>query len=106
MTSRQNIHPETTTEEICNTIRGGILQQIRYIPDKHIVRSRFRLSSSNRSDSRRRAVLRHVRRRSVCARFLPDGILPGYRAPQPTPQGRLRQELWSVGFLQIDDVGS
>ncbi|KAK4705438.1 hypothetical protein P7C70_g768, partial [Phenoliferia sp. Uapishka_3] len=31
-----NIHPETTTEEICNTIRGGILQQIRYIPDKHI----------------------------------------------------------------------
>lgn len=34
----QNIHPETTTEEICNTIRGGILQQIRYIPDKHIVR--------------------------------------------------------------------
>lgn len=35
----QNIHPETTTEEICNTIRGGILQQIRYIPDKHIVRS-------------------------------------------------------------------
>jgi hypothetical protein len=35
----QNIHPETTTEEICNTIRGGILQQIRYIADKHIVRS-------------------------------------------------------------------
>jgi hypothetical protein len=37
----QNIHPETTTEEICNTIRGGILQQIRYIPDKHIVGRRF-----------------------------------------------------------------
>lgn len=31
-----NIHPEVTTEEICNIIRGGILQQIRYIPDKHI----------------------------------------------------------------------
>ncbi|GAA5885526.1 hypothetical protein JCM16303_002244 [Sporobolomyces ruberrimus] len=31
-----NIHPEVTTEEICNVIRGGILQQIRYIPDKHI----------------------------------------------------------------------
>lgn len=31
-----NIHPETTLEEICNTIRGGILQQIRYMPDKHI----------------------------------------------------------------------
>lgn len=35
----QNIHPEVTAEEICNIIRGGILQQIRYIPDKHIVRS-------------------------------------------------------------------
>lgn len=31
-----NIHPETTTEEICNHIRGGILQTIRYIPEKHI----------------------------------------------------------------------
>ncbi|GAA6058742.1 hypothetical protein JCM10212_003430 [Sporobolomyces blumeae] len=31
-----NIHPDVTTEEICNIIRGGILQQIRYIPDKHI----------------------------------------------------------------------
>ncbi|PWN46664.1 hypothetical protein IE53DRAFT_322548 [Violaceomyces palustris] len=31
-----NIHPETTTEEICNHIRGGILQNIRYIPEKHI----------------------------------------------------------------------
>ncbi|KAI5481805.1 hypothetical protein MNV49_000082 [Pseudohyphozyma bogoriensis] len=32
----ENIHPEITTEEICNTTRGGILQQICYIPDKHI----------------------------------------------------------------------
>ncbi|GAA5857122.1 hypothetical protein JCM8547_007972 [Rhodosporidiobolus lusitaniae] len=31
-----NIHPEVSTEEICNIIRGGILQQIRYIPEKHI----------------------------------------------------------------------
>lgn len=31
-----NIHPETTTEEICNVIRGGILHHIRYIPEKHI----------------------------------------------------------------------
>lgn len=31
-----NIHPDITTEEICNAIRGGILQEIRYIPDKHI----------------------------------------------------------------------
>lgn len=31
-----NLHPDTTTEEICNHIRGGILQTVRYIPDKHI----------------------------------------------------------------------
>ncbi|KAL8841475.1 MAG: hypothetical protein Q9170_000938 [Blastenia crenularia] len=31
-----NIHPETTTEEICNVVRGGLLHHIRYIPDKHI----------------------------------------------------------------------
>ncbi|CAB4478061.1 unnamed protein product [Rhizophagus irregularis] len=31
-----NIHPDTSCEEICNVIRGGILQQIRYMPEKHI----------------------------------------------------------------------
>ena len=31
-----NIHPDTTTAEICNHIRGGILQNIRFIPEKHI----------------------------------------------------------------------
>ena len=31
-----NIHPETTTEDLCNSIRGGVLQSIRYMPDKHI----------------------------------------------------------------------
>ncbi|KAI7873540.1 hypothetical protein K492DRAFT_175742 [Lichtheimia hyalospora FSU 10163] len=31
-----NIHPDTTCEEICNVIRGGILSQIRYLQDKHI----------------------------------------------------------------------
>ncbi|KAG5455363.1 MAG: hypothetical protein BJ554DRAFT_5239 [Olpidium bornovanus] len=30
------IHPDATGEDICNAIRGGILSQIRYIPDKHI----------------------------------------------------------------------
>lgn len=31
-----NIHPETTAEELCNAIRGGVLQSIRYMTDKHI----------------------------------------------------------------------
>ncbi|KAG8693083.1 hypothetical protein FRC09_010754 [Ceratobasidium sp. 395] len=31
-----NIHPETTSEDLCNAIRGGVLQSIRYMQDKHI----------------------------------------------------------------------
>ncbi|ORY28315.1 hypothetical protein BCR39DRAFT_535461 [Naematelia encephala] len=31
-----NIHPDTTTEELCNNIRGGMLQSIRHMHDKHI----------------------------------------------------------------------
>jgi RNA recognition motif-containing protein len=31
-----NIHPETTAEDLCNSIRGGVLQSIRYMQDKHI----------------------------------------------------------------------
>ncbi|KAI8869209.1 hypothetical protein GQ42DRAFT_103524, partial [Ramicandelaber brevisporus] len=31
-----NIHPETTCEELCNAIRGGMLHNIKYLPDKHI----------------------------------------------------------------------
>ncbi|KAG5457775.1 MAG: hypothetical protein BJ554DRAFT_2132, partial [Olpidium bornovanus] len=30
------IHPDATCEDICNAIRGGILNQIRYLSDKHI----------------------------------------------------------------------
>lgn len=31
-----NVHPETTIEEICNVVRGGLLHNIRYIAEKHI----------------------------------------------------------------------
>lgn len=31
-----NIHPDTTSEDICNAVRGGVLHSIRYMPDKHI----------------------------------------------------------------------
>ncbi|KAF9235257.1 hypothetical protein BU15DRAFT_89621 [Melanogaster broomeanus] len=31
-----NIHPETTTEDLCNAVRGGVLQSVRYMQDKHI----------------------------------------------------------------------
>ncbi|QOU23183.1 hypothetical protein BRETT_003375 [Brettanomyces bruxellensis] len=31
-----NLNPETTVEEICNAVRGGILQNIRPIPERHV----------------------------------------------------------------------
>ncbi|WFD34917.1 hypothetical protein MCUN1_001763 [Malassezia cuniculi] len=31
-----NLHPNTTTEEICNHVRGGILESIKYLPNRHI----------------------------------------------------------------------
>lgn len=31
-----NLHPSTTTVEICNHVRGGILQSIKHLPDRHI----------------------------------------------------------------------
>ncbi|EPY54156.1 RNA-binding protein Nrd1 [Schizosaccharomyces cryophilus OY26] len=31
-----NIHADTTIEEICNTVRGGLLHNIRFLPEKHI----------------------------------------------------------------------
>lgn len=31
-----NIHPDTTTEELCNNIRGGTLASIRHIKEKNI----------------------------------------------------------------------
>lgn len=31
-----NLHPNTTTDEICNHVRGGILENIKYLPDRHI----------------------------------------------------------------------
>ncbi|KZS88208.1 hypothetical protein SISNIDRAFT_460086 [Sistotremastrum niveocremeum HHB9708] len=31
-----NIHPETTTEDLCNGVRAGVLQSVRYMQDKHI----------------------------------------------------------------------
>lgn len=30
-----NLHPDTTVEEVCNVVRGGILQDIHLIPEKH-----------------------------------------------------------------------
>lgn len=31
-----NIHPDAKVEDVCNTIRGGILVQVRYLSDKNI----------------------------------------------------------------------
>lgn len=31
-----SLHPESTIEEICNVVRGGILQNVRLIPERHV----------------------------------------------------------------------
>ncbi|KAJ1918625.1 hypothetical protein H4219_002498 [Mycoemilia scoparia] len=36
-----NLHPDTTSEDLCNSIRGGILQHIRHIKDKRIAFATF-----------------------------------------------------------------
>lgn len=41
-----NIHPETSTEDLCNAIRGGVLQSIRFMPDKHIAVSEVEMVMS------------------------------------------------------------
>ncbi|KAI8894466.1 hypothetical protein BC833DRAFT_530588 [Globomyces pollinis-pini] len=35
------IHPDVTTKELCDVIRGGILQQIKYFPEKNIAFATF-----------------------------------------------------------------
>jgi hypothetical protein len=43
-----NIAPDTTTEELCNAIRGGLIQQIRHLTDKNIAVS-YMISASQES---------------------------------------------------------
>ena len=68
-----NVHPETTAEDLCNAIRGGVLQSIRYMQDKHIAvrlcyfQSQFCLTSFS--------TVRYLRRSCCCIHFLPGGIV-------------------------------
>lgn len=68
-----NVHPETTAEDLCNAIRGGVLQSIRYMQDKHIAvrlyyfRSQFRLTSFS--------IVCYLRRSHCCIYFLPGCIV-------------------------------
>jgi hypothetical protein len=68
-----NVHPETTAEDLCNAIRGGVLQSIRYMQDKHIAvrlyyfQSQFRLTSFS--------IVCYLRRSRCCIHFLPGGIV-------------------------------
>jgi hypothetical protein len=70
-----NIHPETTTEDLCNAIRGGVLQSIRYMQDKHIaVRDLFE-SCGKSADF---VLVCHIHRPCSCAHFLPCGTIPRF----------------------------
>ncbi len=92
-----NIHPETTTEDLCNVIRGGMLQSIRYMQDKHIavrcVLFFFLVQSILPSHS---APVCHLCRPSGLPHLLPSVLLPRSHAQQPAAQSRLGQKLWSL----------
>ncbi|KAL1918707.1 uncharacterized protein VTP21DRAFT_2729 [Calcarisporiella thermophila] len=72
-----NVHPESTMEDLCNVIRGGILQQMRYLPDKHIAFVTFIEPSSAAvfyQHANDNGVVLHGRR-----------LRPGWGKPSPLP---------------------
>jgi hypothetical protein len=73
-----NIHPETTTEDLCNAIRGGVLQSIKYMTDKHIA---VRLFPSVSLFALTSVTVHHLHRsrRSLY-------VLPGSDLSRPYPQ--------------------
>jgi hypothetical protein len=85
-----NIHPETTTEDLCNAIRGGVLQSIRYMQDKHIaVRTFMNRSWILAVDSNAYMPVCDVHRPSSGAHLLPRGIIPRVDAQQSANQAWL-----------------
>jgi len=93
-----NIHPETTTEDLCNAIRGGVLQSIRYMQDKHIAVSVSPFSVCW-DDIDSPFVVCDLHRPRCCLYLLPSGVVPGSHSQQPPPQGRLGQERGSSPSL-------
>ena len=71
-----NIHPETTTEDLCNAIRGGVLQSIRYMQDKHIAvcTAIFSFLAPFLTIS---STVCYLRRPCCCYDVLPGRFLPG-----------------------------
>lgn len=88
-----NIHPETNTEDLCNAIRGGVIQSIRYMQDKHIAVS-FQWTNHYRAivSNFYNAPVCHFRRCGCCLHFPSSGNISGSYAQQPSSQGRLGQE--------------
>lgn len=87
-----NIHPETTPEDLCNAIRGGVLQSIRYMQDKHIavcvlgLDLYFKLTCLV-------CLVRYICRPCRCVHLLPGGLVSGSYLEQPPPEDRVGQKL-------------
>jgi len=88
-----NIHPETTTEDLCNAIRGGVLQSIRYMQDKHIAVRTINYPRNLAADLC--VPVRDFYRPGSSAHFLPCGIIPRLDVEQPAAQAWLGQKRWS-----------
>ena len=69
-----NVHPETTAEDLCNAIRGGVLQSIRYMQDKHIAVRLYYFQTPLRLTSF--CIVCYFRRSRCCIHFLPGSIVP------------------------------
>ena len=89
-----NIHPETTTEDLCNAIRGGVLQSVRYMQDKHIAVSPIFPTLCVLADLL--VIVRYLRRPCGGVHVLPSGILSGAHFEQPAAKNWLGEEFRSI----------
>ena len=86
-----NIHPETTTEDLCNAIRGGVLQSIRYMQDKHIA-VRVPCRSTFNVAAHLHITVCNVHRPCGSPHLLPCRVLSGIDTQQSSAQARMGQE--------------
>ena len=82
-----NVHPETTAEDLCNAIRGGVLQSIRYMQDKHIAVRQHCFQSQSRLTFF--STVCYLRRSCCCVHFLPGRVVSGSYLEQSPFENRL-----------------
>lgn len=85
-----NLSEETTAEELCNAIRGGILQSIRYLSDKHIA---FVVSNRSATSYSLTDLFIDVHRSNKRIDILPSCFISRNHYPQPQTENWLGKAL-------------